>query len=155
MRGKRYFIIILSLFILFSATGCGNKNVLSVDDFNKKMEDKGYTVQDASSQMSEVKEIENVSIAIDKDQEYQIEFYKLDSADSAVIFFNENKEIFENSKTNNNSYSEANMANFSTYTLTTNDKYKLLSRIDNTVLYIDVLKDAKSEVKELVKQLGY
>ena len=119
------------------------------------MEDKGYTVQDASSQMSEVKEIENVSIAIDKDQEYQIEFYKLDSADSAVIFFNENKEIFENSKTNNNSYSEANMANFSTYTLTTNDKYKLLSRIDNTVLYIDVVKDAKSEVKEVVKQLGY
>ena len=150
MRGKSYFIIILSLFILFSATGCGNKNALSVDDFNKKMEDKGYTVQDASSQMSEVKEIENVSIAIDKDQEYQIEFYKL-----AVIFINENKEIFENSKTNNNSYSEANMANFSTYTLTTNDKYKLLSRIDNTVLYIDVVKDAKSEVKELVKHLGY
>ena len=47
------------------------------------------------------------------------------------------------------------MANFSTYTLTTNDKYKLLSRIDNTVLYIDVVKDAKSEVKELVKHLGY
>ncbi len=47
------------------------------------------------------------------------------------------------------------MKNYSTYSLTTNGKYKYLSRIDNTLIYIDASDDYKDAIKDIIKELGY
>ena len=135
---KRLLMGVLCFVVLFTLTGCGNKTSITSEDFKSKMESKGYTVQDATSQMSEYDYINQVYIAISSDSTYQIEFYELSDSDYASSFFNNNKKTFEDSKS-----------------LTTNGKFKVVSRIDNTVIYLNVDDDYKSSVKDVLKDLGY
>ncbi len=152
---KRLLMGVLCFVVLFTLTGCGNKTSITSADFKSKMESKGYTVQDATSQMSEYDYINQVYIAISSDSTYQIEFYELSDSDYASSFFNNNKKTFENSKSSGSAETSVSAGNNAKYTLTTNGKFKVVSRIDNTVIYLNVDDDYKSSVKDVLKDLGY
>lgn len=77
-----------------------------------------------------------VYIASGKDSTYQIEF-------------------FESTKGSNSSESSASLKNYSKYVLSTNGKYKVISRIDNTVIYCDIDDNYKSVVKEVLEEIDY
>lgn len=141
--------------VLFTLTGCGNKTSITSDDFKNKMESNGYTVQDATNQMASYDYIKKVYIAISNDSTYQIEFYELSDSDYATSFFNNNKSIFEDSKSSVSTETSVNLGNHNKYSLTANDKFKVVSRIDNTVVYLDVDENYKSSVKDILDDLGY
>jgi len=69
--------------------------------------------------------------------------------------YNTNKSKYESEKANVSSSTTSNMKNYSTYSLNTNGTYKYLSRIDNTLVYVDVDEDYKDDVKEIMKEIGY
>lgn len=119
------------------------------------METNGYTVQDATNQMKEYNYIKQVYIALSNDATYQIEFYELSNNDYASGFYNNNKSIFENSKSSSASETSVSLGNNAKYTLTTNGKYKVISRINNTVIYLNVDEKYKSMVKDILDKLGY
>ena len=96
-----------------------------------------------------------VYIAISSDSTYQIEFYELSDSDYASSFFNNNKKTFEDSKSSGSAETSVSAGNNAKYTLTTNGKFKVVSRIDNTVIYLNVDDDYKSSVKDVLKDLGY
>lgn len=152
---KRLMMGVLCFIVLFTITGCGNKTAITSDDFKSRMESSGYTVQDATSQMSEYDYIDQVYIAISSDSTYQIEFYELSDSDYASSFFNNNKSTFENSKSSSATETSVSAGNNAKYTLTTNGKFKVVSRIDNTVIYLNVDEDYKSSVKDVLDDLGY
>lgn len=147
--------IIACLALIFSLAGCGNKKAITVDEFQSIMSDEGYTVQNAKDQFSEYEYVKDVYIAIDNSSSEQIEFYQLSDDDNAVSFFNNNKQIFEKSKSANSTETSVSIGNNSKYTLTTNGKYKIVSRIDNTVIYADVNEQYKNQVNNILKKLGY
>lgn len=145
-------LLIMSMFIL---TGCKNKTMISAGEFKSKMESKNYVITDATNQFSSNSEIKQVYIAQEKSGNYQIEFYQLDNVDNAVSFYKNNKEIFESSKSNSNTYSDVTLKNYAKYTLKTNGEYKVLSRIDNTVIYINVDSKYNDNIDKILKELGY
>jgi len=148
--------VLITMVLLIVLTGCStNKTAIAISDFEEKMKGKGYTIQDATQQFSEYDYVKRVSLALSDDLSYQIEFYELADEDSAVSFFNNNKAIFENSKGSGSSETSTSMGNNSKYTLTTNGKYKVVSRIDNTVIYLNVDEEYKDTVKDLLEELGY
>lgn len=69
--------------------------------------------------------------------------------------FNRNKEIFEDSKSNVSGETSVTRKNSAKFTLNTNNMLKVVSRIDNTLIYLDVDKDKSDEIKTLLKELGY
>lgn len=99
--------------------------------------------------------ITKVYLAINSSSEYQIEFYELSNSDYASSFYNNNKSIFEKSKSSSNVETSISSGNNSKYTLTTNRKYKVVSRIDNTIIYVNADEGFKTEIKDLLKELGY
>lgn len=156
MRKVKCFMMgVLCFVVLFTLTGCGNKTSITSDDFKNKMESNGYTVQDATNQMASYDYIKKVYIAISNDSTYQIEFYELSDSDYATSFFNNNKSLFEKSKSSVATETSVNLGNHNKYTLTANDKFKVVSRIDNTVIYLDVDENYKSSVKDVLDDLGY
>ena len=154
-RVKQLLMGLMCFVVLFTLTGCGNNTAITSDDFKSKMESSGYTVQEATNQMSDYDYIKQVYIAISSDSTYQIEFYELSDNDYASSFFNNNKKTFEDSKSSGSTETSVSVGNNEKYTLTTNGKFKVVSRIDNTVIYLNVDDNYKSSVKDVLKNLGY
>lgn len=119
------------------------------------MSQKGYSVQDASSQFSKYDYVKQAYIAISEDYSYKVEFYELLDDSYATSFYNNNKSIFESSKGNVSAETNVGLKNYSKYTLSSNGKYMVVSRIDNTVIYVDVDDNYKDTVKALLDELGY
>jgi len=131
------------------------KESISAEEFKSIMENKGYTIVDATSQFAQYRYVQKVYIAITNDRKYQIEFYTLSNDEGAIYFYNTNKTILENSKQGTTSETNAEFKNYCKYTLNNNGKYKAISRINNSVIYLNVEEQYKDSVKDLLKEIGY
>ncbi len=144
-------IILVSVFVNLTK----EKTPMTASSFKNSMEQKGYIVSDANSQISEYDYIKQVYVAVDSDYSYKIEFYELSDENYAMNFYNTNKSIFESSKGNASAETSAGLKNYSKYTLSSNGKYMVVSRIDNTVVYLNVDDSYKDTVNNLLNELGY
>ncbi len=136
--------------------GCSAKEPLTSASFEEQMTEAGYIIADCTEQYAEVDYIEQCYVALsDEDASYQIEWYEISDSDTAVQFFNTQKTIFEESAGNASATTSLNGTNSNKYTLSTDGTYKLLSRIDNTVIYVDCDSEYKDSVQEALKALGY
>ena len=151
MKLRILFVYVLAAALLLTA--CGSKTALTNDQFIEKMESAGYQIADATEQFEEGA-VEAVTIAF-IDDKYQIEFYVLPSKDSAVASFNSNKSDFEQMKNSGSSTGEVNIGNHNYYGLTTDEGYYVVSRVDNTMIYVNSSAEYKDEIKEVLKVLGY
>lgn len=159
MKKKVVIIAIAILAIIVAVIACIFKNLnkekipMTTESFKTTMEEKGFDIQNAKDQFAEYDYVKQVYIALNGD--YQIEFYELSDVDYAVGFFNNNKSIFEQSKGNTSANTNVNLKNYSKYTQSSNGKYKVVSRIDNTVIFLNVDDKYKDDVKSLLDELGY
>lgn len=132
-----------------------NKQAITANEFKDKMEDMNYIIVDAKEQFADYDYIEKVYLAVSEDYTYKIEFYETDGVEQAISFYNINKNIFEDYKTSVSFETSASIGNNSKYTLTTEKEYRLLSRIDNTVIFVHVDKEYKDKINEALKEIGY
>lgn len=151
---KRLSVFSILFAMIFMVSGC-SKKAITAQTYKIKMESKGYDVEDVTSQYSSQIDIKKGYVALDEDGEYQIEFYELGDNDTAISMYNNNKSIFENSKDSVSSEVNLNGSNFSKYSLSTGGKYKVVCRIDNTLIYLNVPSSKKDEVKKVLDYLGY
>ena len=140
--------------ILFS-TLTKEKDSITVSEFYNRMQEKGYIVQDAKSQFADYDYVKQVYIALNNDNTYQVEFYDLEDASYAVSFYKNNKAIFENSKGNSSAENNVEGKNHAKYTLSSNGQYMVVSRIDNTVIFVKVEDAYRDMVKSILNELGY
>lgn len=155
--GIIFLVIVIIGIIFFAVTFISlnkEKGVISAKSFSRKMEDKGYEIYDITNQFAQYENyIEEAYVA--KEDEYQIEFYELTDLENAIDMYGTNKLNFERQKGDNSAYVSKDGKNFSTYSLQANGKYKYLSRVENTIIYIDVDEEYKDTIKETIKELGY
>lgn len=151
MKKIRNIILVLLIVLMF---GCGKKDSITSDNFKEIMKDNDFYILDSKEQFSEYDYIKEALIAAYSD-DYQIEFYVLEDDRNALAFYKYNKEIFEASKEDFSVYSNVDFDTNNKYTLVTEDSYKVISRIKNTVLYADVDKEYKNDVNKVIKKLGY
>ncbi len=123
--------------------------------FKTKMEEKGLTIMDASSQFLSVPEIGQVYLALEKNNNYKIEFYEFSNVDYAISFYNTNKNTFELTKGNASAETSVDLNNYAKYTLSSNGKYMVVSRIEDTVIYSSVDDQYRDVIKEILKEIGY
>jgi len=150
---KRFIFGSLFFVMLITITGC-SKTALTPEEFKTKMQDKGYIVQDATDQMSQYDYIKQVYIAVSSDYTYQIEFYETIDNNYASKFFETNKNNFENN-ISSATKTTVNGINNNKFTVSEDESYKVISRVDNTAIYLNISSEYKTEVKDILKYLGY
>lgn len=130
------------------------KTPISAESFNTIMGEKGYIMVDITNQYAEYGDYVLKGYLAQKSG-YQIEFYELSSEENAIDAYNTNRSLFESQESNVSASYTISMNNYGTYSLTTKEEYKYLSRIDNTLIYVNVDKDYKDTVKDILKEIGY
>jgi len=158
---KKSVKIIIAILIVILIAGVSvffllnkEKTSITAEEFKTIMVDKGYTFVDVKQQFAIYDFIEKAYIAL-KDKDYQIEFYETSDNESAIYLYNHNMSLAENKKTSGHIRTTMQGKNYSEYTLISEGKYKYISRINNTMVYVDVDTEYQEEVKEILKELGY
>ena len=146
-------ILVVVFFLIFRSLN-KEKIPMSASTFNSTMETKGYTVTEVTSQFSQYGDyVTKVYVA--QKTNYQIEFYEISTEENAISMYNYNKSKFDEQKKGAYTSTNVDLKNYSIYSLTVNGKYKYISRIDNTVIYIDADEVYKNDIKNTIKELGY
>lgn len=149
---KKITLILLITILCLSLTACSAKEPLTTGDFTKIMENNDFTVVDSTLFVQETVTAKTVLTALSDN--YEIDFYELDCVDTAKDFFNLNKEAFL-SEDSSEYYAEVNGTNFNYFELTNDTGFRLVSRIENTVLYCYTDTEYEDDILEVVKELGY
>ena len=163
---KSVIILIVSLSIAALLIGLGiamlfinlnkEKTPISAERFTSSMTQKGYVVQSSKQQFAAYDYIKKSYIAAPQDLSYKIEFYELTDEEYANAFYENNKSIFENSKGGVVTSSlNLNGKNWSKYALSADGKYKVVSRVGNTAIYLNVDNNYKDIVNKLLDEFGY
>lgn len=142
------FVCAISLTILLCSCG-KNKTVMSADDFAKTLEGEGYTLLEATNQFDEGA-LKVCWLAMKDD--VQIEFYVCNSEADAKAAYEDNK---ESAKGSSGSHKEVSLKNYSEYSSTYDGNYYVISRIDDTFIYVEVPEENKKEVNRILDKIGY
>ena len=145
-------LIVLTTLLLF---GCSKKSVLTYREFKETVEKEKYTVVDVKDQFKEYDYINGAYLAVGPDTNHQIEFYTFDDEEGSKAFYKVNKETLKSFADNEDIEKNIDKKNYSSYELTTSDKYIYIKRLDNTIVYSVNDKDYKDEIKKIIKKLGY
>ncbi len=152
---KILLVITICLTSLFCLAGCGKKKTAkTADEFYTIMTEKKYVIKDSKSQYLSHNEIIRSYVAAPSDLSYQIEFLELDSDSSAKNMFASNQRIFQDTSSTKVE-TNVSISNYSKYTLEADGKYKVISRIDKTLVYVDADIKYKDDVNKLLDELGY
>ena len=130
-------LILLFLFMIFLTTGCKKKDNVTADQFKKYMEKKGYVIVNKKDNIYNNKYFNNVYYAVEKEEKYTIQFFELKDEASSKVFYNNLKKDISNSKVNKYKENSKSISNYSYYELSYNNNYKKVSRINNTIIYIN------------------
>lgn len=153
---KKKILYVLTLMVVtVTLTGCGNKKAITIDEYKDIMSTNSFVLNNAKNRISVNSNIKDIYIAANPKDNYQIEFYVLESVDTAKTFFSENKTRFSKEVGKNKIETKSKKGNSEKYTVTSLGQYRLVSRIENTVIYLDTRESNKKKVDEILKELGY
>ena len=150
---KKIVLIAICLAMLLSLAACG-KPVLSSDEFKAAAAANGCTPEDITGQYSDYSYVEQVIVARNS-AGWQVEFYVLDSADTAAALFGNNRAEIEASKGAVSSNASVTMGDYSSFSQTGSGTYSRVIKSGSTMLYAQVPKEYKEAVTGFFKALGY
>lgn len=147
-------VIVVGIFVIVFSLPQKEKLAITSDTYITTMKDKGYVIYDVTSSYANYGSyMLKAYLAIGDG--HQITFFELSTPEHAIGMYNTNKEKIESQKSSTSSSTTVSKNNYSKYSLNTNGKYKYLSRIDNTLIYIDVFERYKDTVKDIMEEIGY
>lgn len=151
-KSNRFLLTLTMVILLLAGCSNSNKNAITNEVFTEEMKAIGLNIVDATNQFG-IGDVDSVTIA--EGSGYQIEFYVVPSNDQAINAFNENKTNFEALKGSLSTSMTKDIGNNAFYSLTTEDMYYFVSRIDNTFIYVEAPKTSKDDIDKAVKTIGY
>lgn len=152
---KKFKILMLTVFALL-LTACGvKKEAIDDEEFNRIMSNERFTVENREKEFDENEYVEDILLAIQEDNNYEIVFLELESDSYAKKSYELAKKFIEPFKEGTSNYTEVNLANNSKYTLTTEDIYFVIARVEDTIIFLEVDKEYKAEVTDILNKLGY
>ena len=146
-------VSIIGLVIMGALSVSKARESLTAKEFENIMLSKDFKIIDAKDQFPNTPHLEEALIALNDN--YQIEFYVLTNSEYADTMFINNQYNLEANKGDVSSYSTINFANGAKYTLSTNGKFSVITKIDNTLVYLNVDNEHKEDVKLILDEINY
>lgn len=128
------------------------KDSITGEKFVQIMEYNGFDVSEKKNEfLGPYIKLDKAYVA-EKD-DYEIEFYTFKNESSAEEFFDTQKRKLDSDTASTRV--DFSGKNFQTFNIETSGKYKFLERVEKTVILVNVDKEYKSDIKDIVKEMGY
>ena len=128
------------------------RDKLTPHDFKLNLEKRGFVVSDKTLTQSNQK-ITSYYIATNSEKKYNVEYYELNNEMTAQGIYLKYKETMIT--TGAQVSTEVNLGNSEKYVDNYNGKYRVASRVANTIIWVDANIEYQEEIKTLLKELGY
>jgi uncharacterized protein YpmB len=155
---KKAIILVIIILIIaafaygyFSLKNASEKVAITPEEFQTKIEAKGLETADVTDQLNG--QVEKGIIGGNSD--FEIEFYKVAEEDQAIRAYNQNKGDFELEKVSASIETNIEIGNVSKYSLLSNGKFMVISRIQDTFIYVNASDQYKGQIEGILKDLGY
>lgn len=153
---KKFILSLVLLLGIFALTGCVNKKPLTSDEFYSKMKEKHFTLTDATNQFEGQDYMEKVFVAQNPSSTYQIEFLQTTTEQDAIEVYANNKNNFEEALGNVvKNKLDVDLKGVQKFRATSNGKFMALTRINNTMIYVNSYENYSKEISNILKELGY
>lgn len=147
MKKKFFILMFISIFLL----GCSSHKMITSSEFSSIVGNRGFNIYNEESTSEEF-----INITIAKESFYQIEFDEMIDSETAKTYFDKIVDIFNKDKSDNSEIEcNDNSSNYQKYVLNTDDYYKVIVRINNTIIYTNSRSSYKYEIKNILDELGY
>lgn len=151
---KKVLIILFSFLIIITLSGCDKKNI-NMDKFTEIMKKNGYSVSNITDKYKSISQLKEAATSINESDKWQIDFYVLDSNESALKIYNNNVDTFKFLKNDKDKEIVKTDKNYSKYILITNNSYGVIAINNNTIIYISANSKAKDKIDKLLREIGY
>ena len=149
---KKFLLMLLVISWAILTTGCMTREKLTPYDFKLNLEKRGFVVSDKTLTQSNQK-ITSYYVATNSEKKYEIEYYELNNEMTAQGIYLKYKE--QMITTGAQVSTEVNLGNSEKYVDNYNGKYRVASRVANTVIWIDANIEYQEEIKSLLREIGY
>ena len=149
---KKFLLMLLVISLAILTTGCMTREKLTPYEFKANLEKKGFIVSDQTLTKSD-QTITSYYVATTSEQKYNIEYYELNNEMTAQGIYLKYKE--QMITTGAQVSTEVNLGNSEKYVDNYNGKYRVASRVANTVIWIDANIEYQEEIKSLLREIGY
>jgi len=140
-------VILFTLLI----SGCGKKVALTASEFKNKMENLGFEIKDVTEYTSD--ETVEKAYNAQKVDAYTIEFYVSKNTSGAKAGYDQ---FVANLKAiSAKTGTEITKDTYTKYVDTANSYYSVVSRIDKTYLNVRAKDSYKTEINNIIEELGY
>lgn len=140
-------VVAISLILFFLNHHSGN-----IDKFKAEMEKSNYIVKEVTSSDSNITKAIN---SMKKDYSYQISFYEYNNEENAKAGYSHNLENLKTYKTTEIATDKSSSSSHhEKYELTIGDKYRVLYRSKNNLVYVDASISSKDEINSALSKYG-
>ena len=152
MKNKSVILGILIILIVSFATGCGFYNLLETQEFKDHFGALGYTTSDNEEALYESK---TYVVASKSDVPYKIEYYEFEEEIDAKKIYEKYKDNIADYITSDSKNNETTGAVFSKTIAKSDNEYLVISRVKNTLIFIEGTVDFQQEIDKLVEDIKY
>ena len=150
---KRLIPFILLLMMMIS--GCGkNRSAISAEAFSAVMEKAGLEVKDITSDYPS-DYVDKALLAANTAGTFQFEYFNVATPEYAAADFNDNMNQLQANKSSASSQTNLQIGNYGYYSLAEKDQFYVITRIEDTFIYVNAPKANMDEVKDIITSLGY
>ena len=150
-----FVITIIVLILLVIGFKYIHKQTYTVETFTNTLKEDKYIVKDKTLIYKNNKEIKNYIQSKDKTKSYQVDYYSMNSENSAQKYYEKLVNQIEKDTYGLKGKTQTNKMGYSKYLINTDGSYIVIIKSNDTVIYINAKDTYKDSIDQLLKKLGY
>lgn len=155
MKNKSVVIgILIIVAVCLITTGCGFYNLVDSTEFKEHFAALGYTTSDTEKGLYDA---DSYLVATKSDMPFKIEYYEFKDeveAKKAYVKFTDDSSIVNYISADTKNL-ETKGAVFTKFVAESSEDYIVISRVKNTIIFVDGTQDYKDEISTLLEDIQY
>ena len=154
LSNKKSIILGLLIIVVVSfATGCGFYNLVDTKEFKEHFGALGYSTSDTETPLYDT--AESYVVATKSDVPFKIEYYEFESEVEAKKVYVKYTDSIVDYITTNSKDTEVTGAVYAKWTSISQGEYIKISRVKNTLIFINGTVEFKDEIDKLLEDIKY